>query len=187
MLQYGDSYLTSSILLAVAIVLGSSAVVIVPMLWRLFLKPAIGEITPQWLEEYSPERYRSMANLLANDDFSFLLRQPGFELSLYRKLRRERLAIFRQYLDRLVLDFRRLHMTARLLTAQNTEDSSEVAQTLFKLQLQFNLALLRTEFEYSMCRYGLATVHVQRLIEPLRSLSEALPGYASPSYSLATQ
>src|SRR5580658_3699026 len=187
MLQYGDSYLTSSILLVLAIVLGTSAVVIVPMLRRLFLKPAIGEITPQWLEEYSPERYRSMANLLANDDFSFLVRQPGFELKLYRKLRRERLAIFRQYLDRLVLDFRRLHLTARMLTAQNCEDSTEIAQKLFKLQLHFNLALIRTEFEYSLCRYGLATVHVQRLIEPLRSLSEALPGYASPSYSLAAQ
>lgn len=187
MLQYGDSYLTSSMLLVLAIVVGSSAVVIVPMLWRLFLKPAIGEVTPQWLEEYSPERYRSMANLLANDDFSFLLRQPGFELSLYRKLRRERLAIFRQYLDRLVLDFRRLHLTARLLSAQNREDSSDVAQKLFKLQLHFNLALIRTEFEYSLCRYGLATVHVQRLIEPLRSLSEALPGYASPAFSMATQ
>jgi len=179
--------LTSSILFVLAIVLGASAVVIVPMLRRLFLKPAIGEITPQWLEEYSPERYRSMANLLANDDFSFLLRQPGFELSLYRKLRRERLAIFRQYLDRLVVDFRRLHLTARLLSAQNSEDSSDVAQKLFKLQWHFHLALVRTEFEYSLCRYGLATVHVQRLIEPLRSLSEALPGYASPSFSMATQ
>jgi hypothetical protein len=179
--------LTSSILLVLAIVLGTSAVVIVPMLRRLFLKPAIGEITPQWLEEYSPERYRSMANLLANDDFSFLMRQPGFELSLYRKLRRERLAIFRQYLDRLVLDFRRLHLTARLLTAQNSEDSTDVAQKLLKLQWHFNLALIRTEFEYSLCRFGLATVHVQRLIEPLRSLSEALPGYASPSFSMATQ
>jgi len=179
--------LTSSILLVLAIVLGPSAVVLVPMLRRFFFKQAIGEITPQWLEEYSPDRYRSMANLLANDDFSFLLRQPGFELKLYRKLRRERLAIFRQYLDRLVLDFRRLHLTARMLTAQNREDSTEIAQRLFKLQLDFNLALMRTEFEYSLCRYGLATVHVQRLIEPLRSLSEALPGYASPSYSLATQ
>jgi hypothetical protein len=187
MLQYGESFLTSSILLVLAIVLGPSAVVIVPMLRRFFLKPAIGEITPQWLQEYSPDRYRSMANLLANDDFSFLLRQPGFELKLYRKLRRERLAIFRQYLDRLVLDFRRLHLTARMLTAQNRQDSTEIAQKLFKLQLHFNLALIRTEFEYSLCRYGLATVHVQRLIEPLRSLSEALPGYASPSYSLATQ
>jgi len=173
--------LTSSILLVLAIVLGPSAVVLVPMLRRFFFKQAIGEITPQWLEEYSPDRYRSMANLLANDDFSFLLRQPGFELKLYRKLRRERLAIFRQYLDRLV------HLTARMLTAQNREDSTEIAQRLFKLQLDFNLALMRTEFEYSLCRYGLATVHVQRLIEPLRSLSEALPGYASPSYSLATQ
>jgi hypothetical protein len=177
--------LTVSILLGLAIVVGPSAFVIVPTIRRLFLKPAIREITPQWLEEFSPDRYRSMASLLANDDFAFLLRQPGFELKLYRKLRRERLAIFRQYLDRLVLDFRRLHMTARMLAAQNSEDSTEPTQALFKLQWSFNLALVRTEFEYSLCRFGLAAVHVQRLIEPLRSLSEALPGYALPSYSAA--
>jgi len=173
------------VLLILAVVLVPSAIVIVPMLRRLFLKPSIGEITPQWLEEFSPDRYRSMANLLANDDFSFLVRQPGFELKLYRKLRRERLAIFRQYLDRLVLDFKRLHITARVLAAQNSEDSTTLTQQLFKMQYQFNLALIRTEFEYSLCRFGLAAVHVQRLIEPLRSLSEALPGYASPSYSAA--
>jgi hypothetical protein len=177
--------LTVSIFLGVAIVLAPCALLVVSTMRRLFLKPANGEITPQWLEEFSPDRYRSMANLLANDDFAFLLRQPGFELKLYRKLRRERLAIFRQYLDRLVLDFRRLHMTARLLAAQNSEDSTELTQSLFKLQWRFNIALMRTEFEYSLCRLGLAAVHVQRLIEPLRSLSEALPGYASPSYSAA--
>jgi hypothetical protein len=185
MLLLGDSFLTGSILVVLAIVVGASALVIVPTMRRLFLKPAIGVITPEWLEEFSPDRYRSMANLLANDDFSFLMRQPGFELKLYRKLRRERLAIFRQYLDRLVMDFKRLHKTARILAAE-TPDSSENAKMLFKLQWQFNLALLRTEFEYSLCRYGLAAVHVQRLIEPLRSLSEvALPGFASASYSAA--
>lgn len=177
--------MTGSLLLILAVVIVPSALVIVPTMRRLFLKPSIGEITPQWLEEFSPDRYRSMANLLANDDFSFLVRQPGFELKLYRKLRRERLAIFRQYLDRLVLDFRRLHTTARMLAAQNSEDSTMLAQQLFKLQYRFNLALIRTEFEYSLCRFGLAAVHVQRLIQPLRSLSESLPGYASPSYSAA--
>jgi hypothetical protein len=177
--------LTVTLLVGLAVVLGPSAFVIVPMMRRLFVKPAFSEITPQWLQEFSPDRYRSMANLLANDDFAFLSRQPGFELKLYRKLRRERLAIFRQYLDRLVLDFRRLHVTARLLAARNSEDASELSQELFKLQWRFNLALIRTEFEYSLCRLGLTAVHVQRLIEPLRSLSESLPRYASPSYSMA--
>jgi hypothetical protein len=97
-----------------------------------------------------------MANLLANEDLAPLLQQPGFKLGPYRELRRERLAIFRQHLDRLVLDFRRLHRTARLLVAQNSEESTELAQALFKLQWRFNLALIRTEFEYSLRRLGLA-------------------------------
>lgn len=152
---------------------------------RIFLKPEVKEITPQWLEEFSPDRYRSMANLLANDDFVFLSRQPGFDLSLYRKLRRERLAIFRQYLDRLVLDFKRLHLTARLLAAESQQESSDTVAKLFRLQWQFNLALMQTEFEYTLCRFGLAAVHVQRLITPLNALSEGLPRFRSAAGAFA--
>jgi len=57
------------------------------------------EITPEWLENFSTSVYHPMEGLLADEDFRFLSRQPGFDLSLYRKLRRERLRIFRQYLN----------------------------------------------------------------------------------------
>lgn len=169
--------MTATVVVGLAIVLGPSALVIALAMRRIFQKTALSEITPQWLEEFSPDRYRCMASLLSSDDFVFLSRQPGFDLSLYRKLRRERLAIFRQYLDRLVLDFGRLHLAARVLAAQNSEDSSEMAAKLFRLQWCFNVALLQTECEFALCRLGIAAVHVQRLIVPLRRLSEDLPAF----------
>lgn len=175
-----------TVVIGLAIVLGPSAFVILSVMRRIFLKTEIKEITPEWLEEFSPDRYRSMASLLANDDFVFLSRQPGFDLSLYRKLRRERLAIFRQYLDRLVMDFKRLHLTARLLTAESEVESSEVAARLFRIQWQFNLALIQTEFEYTLCRFGLAAVNVQRLITPLNALSAGLPSFRSAAGAFAS-
>lgn len=177
--------MTTTLLLGLAIVLGPSALVILSVMRRIFFRPEVKEITSEWLEQFSPDRYRSMASLLANDDFAFLSRQPGFDLSLYRKLRRERLAIFRQYLDRLVMDFERLHLMARLLAAESPEESSDLVAMLFRLQWQFKAALMKTEFEYLLCRFGLATVHVQRLITPLYSLSEGISSLRLATDSLA--
>lgn len=169
--------------IALSIVLGLGLSATVPVLRRLYRKPLLDEITPEWLESFSLDRYRSMSSLLSNDDFAFLSRQPGFDLSLYRKLRRERLAIFRQYLDRLIIDFNRLHVTARALVASSPQDSSEIATKLIAVQFQFCKAVLRTELSYRLCRLGLCTVNVQLLLEPLQALSEQLTELAVPDFA----
>ena len=172
-----------SLYIALTIVLGLGLGATVPVLRRLYRKPLPDEITPEWLESFSLDRYRSMSSLLGDDDFAFLSRQPGFDLSLYKKLRRERLAIFRQYLDRLVIDFNRLHVTARALVARNSEDSSGVATKLIRLQFDFSKAVFRTELSYRLCRLGLCTVDVQLLLEPLKALSEELTVLAVPDFA----
>jgi len=169
--------------IALSIVLGLGLCATVPVLRRLYRKPLLEEITPEWLENFSLDRYRSMSSLLGDDDFAFLSRQPGFDLSLYKKLRRERLAIFRQYLDRLVTDFNRLHVTARAMVAQSREDSSGVAAKLIQLQFDFSKAVFRTEFSYHLCRMGLCTVDAQSLLGPLRDLSEQLNQMAVPDFA----
>ena len=68
-----------------------------PVLFGLFRKCTAEDITPEWLENFSVSTYSVMEGLLDDRDFDFLSRQSGFDLSLYRKLRRERLSIFRQY------------------------------------------------------------------------------------------
>lgn len=172
--------MTPSLLLFLGVVL-ALLLVVTPVLLRLFKKPSVEEITPEWLESFSLDRYRAMSGLLANDDFAFLSRQPGFDFSLYRKLRRERLQIFRQYLNRLIVDFNRLHFTAKVLVAQNHYDSSQLAASLFQLQFSFYVAVLRTEGTYVFCRMGLCTLNSQRLIEPLQALTAQLPRLAVPA------
>jgi hypothetical protein len=157
--------------------------VVVPVLRRLYRKPLCTEITPEWLESFSVDRYKSMASLLGDEDFAFLSRQPGFDLSLYKKLRRERLAIFRQYLDRLIVDFNRLHMTARLLVAQNPTDSSDVATRLIRLQFEFSKAVFRTELSYWFCRLGVSTVDVAVLLSRLQAMSDQLNQLAVPDFA----
>ena len=169
--------------IALSIVLGLGVSATVPVLRRLYRKPLLDEITPEWLESFSLDRYRSMSSLLGDDDFAFLSRQPGFDLSLYKKLRRERLAIFRQYLDRLISDFNRLHVTARALVAQSSEDSSDAATKLIRLQFEFSKAVFRTELSYRLCRLGLSTVDVQLVLNPLQALSEQLTQLAVPDFA----
>ncbi len=166
-------------------VLVLTVAVATPILGRLFAQPSVEEITPEWLKSFSLDRYRAMSGLLADDDFAFLSRQPGFDLSLYKKLRRERLQIFRQYFNRLIVDFNRLHFTARALVARNHQDSSDLAALLFQSQMRFYAAVLRAECSYVFCRFGLRAPNVQALLEPLQALSEQIAGLAVPSLAPA--
>jgi len=83
----------------------------------------------------------------------------------------------------LVIDFNRLHVTARALVARNSEDSSGVATKLIRLQFDFSKAVFRTELSYRLCRLGLCTVDVQLLLEPLKALSEELTVLAVPDFA----
>jgi hypothetical protein len=120
-----------------------------------------------------------MERLLAEEDFNFLCRQPGFDLSLYRKLRRDRLRIFRQYLNRLIIDFNRLHATARAILASSQEDCSELVSKLIWLKVRFSLAVLRVEVDYLLCRFGLRFVVPATLILRLEEMSAHLSSIAA--------
>ncbi|MBV9303276.1 MAG: hypothetical protein JOY62_00500 [Acidobacteriaceae bacterium] len=108
-----------------------------------------------------------MEGLLADEDFKFLSRQAGFDFSLYRKLRRERLHIFRQYFGRLVNDFNRLHLVTRVLIAQSAEDHSDLLAKLVWLKFRFAATVVRTEANYQLCCLGLRYLAVRSLIAQL--------------------
>ena len=86
-----------------------------------------------------------MELLLADDDFNFLVRQPGFESSIGKKLRQDRVRIFRQYLHRLIADFNRLHVYARYLISQGAEDQSALVMRLVWLRVRFSATVMRLE------------------------------------------
>jgi hypothetical protein len=142
-----------------------------PTLRWLYRKAALEEITPEWLERFSVETYYPMQGLLDDQDFDFLCRQPGFDVSLYRKLRRERLHIFRQYLIRLIVEFNRLHAFARLILSRSNQDRSDAVARLLKLKLQFSVAVLQAECSYHLCCLGFRFLAARRLIAALENMN----------------
>jgi hypothetical protein len=163
--------LTLSFVAVLVLVLAAYVAIITPTLSKLFRRCSADEISPEWLERFSARSYYPMDRLLSPEDFSFLSRQPGFDLSLYRKFRRDRLCIFRQYLSRMICDFNRLHLTARLLVANGTQDHSELLTKLIWLKVRFSLAVLQAEFRYFLCCLGVRTLSVRVLILRLEELS----------------
>jgi hypothetical protein len=143
----------------------------IPVLARLFRQCHLSDITPEWLENFSPVSYRAMEDLLAEEDFEFLVRQPGFEASLSKKLRKDRIAIFRLYLNRLVSDFNRLHVYARYLISQSSEDQSSLLAQLVKLRLRFLFTVLRVEFILLLVRFGVQPRFVGQAIAHLNEMN----------------
>lgn len=150
-----------------------------PVLARLSKRCRIEEITPDWLEHFSAAIYDPMQRLLSEEDFNFLSRQPGFDLSLYKKLRRDRLHIFRQYLNRLITDFNRLHAVARFLLARSQEDQSQLALRLVWLKFRFSAAVLRTEANYLLCYLGYRSLPVRTLICRLEEMNSHVTAIAA--------
>ncbi len=166
--------MTASLLLIPLIFCGLAVAATIPVLIKLYRRCGLEDITPEWLESFSPAVYYPMQGLLSAEDFRFLSRQPGFDLSLHRKLRRERLHIFRQYLTRMIVDFNRLHTAARLLLAHGREDQSELVGRLVWLKIRFSLAVLQAHATYMLCCIGFRTLAVRATILRLEEMSAQL-------------
>jgi hypothetical protein len=142
-----------------------------PVVFRLFQPCSFAEISREWLEEFTPTSYYPMQKLLSDEDFRFLARQPGFDLSLYRKLKRERLLIFRQYLRRLIVDFNRLYTATRTLISHQQEDHSDLAVKLVKLRVRFMFSVLVAECSYVLCCLGFKTIVATTMLARLEEMS----------------
>ena len=153
---------------------------LVPIVRNLYRRCDVDEITSEWLDDFSPACYYPMRRLLADEDFRFLSRQPGFDLSLYKKLRQERLYIFRQYLSRMVVDFNRLHMAARLILARGNEDQSHLVTQLIWLKVKFSFAVIHAEFSYLLCSAGCETLAVRATILRLEEMSFQFNSLSAP-------
>lgn len=173
-----------SLLLALEVALSASTAIsvlsVAPVLRRLLRRTTIEDVTPEWVESFSVERYRPMLGLLAKEDFAFLSRQPGFDSSIYKKLRRERLSIFEQYLARLILDFKKLHITARYFVAQSEQDRSDTAMKLVRLRWAFFVSVLELQLQLQLCRLGLGTVEARLVVSKLQQMSDQLAAITLP-------
>jgi len=152
------------------VILGACFVLVGPILFRLFQPCPVEEVTDEWLDAFSPANYAGMAGLLSDEDFRFLASQPGFDLSLYKKLRRERMLIFRQYMTRLILDFNRLYAATQHIFAQSSEDRSEIAARVARLKFRFTISVVHAEFSYLLCYVGFRSLAAQVLIARLEEM-----------------
>ncbi len=156
----------------------ATLIFLLPVLLRLLRQCHLSDVTPEWLESFSPLTYRPMEFLLAEEDFEFLVRQPGFEASLHRKLRRERICIFRQYLNRLIADFNRLHVYARFLTTQSQMDQSNLFAQLVWLRVRFSFTVLRVEGSLLLAYFGYQPRVVSKVIARLEDMNGYLHAIA---------
>jgi len=145
---------------------------LLPVLARLLRQCHLKDVTPEWLENFSPTSYEMMEGLLAEEDFNFLMRQPGFEEALQKKLRRDRIMIFRQYLNRLISDFNRLHVYARyLVVTQRQADQSNLLARLVWLRLRFSFTVLRVELSFLLSHFGFQPRVVAKAIAHLNEMN----------------
>jgi hypothetical protein len=161
------------IVLSIAILL-----FVVPVLARLFRQYHLEDVPPDWLANFSPESYRPMELLLAEEDFNFLLRQPGFDRALFKKLKKDRLRIFRQYLNRLIGDFNRLDLFARFLISRSQDDHSAVLGRLIWLRVRFSVTVLRVEASLVLVYLGYQPRVVSHAIKQLEEMNAHLKALA---------
>jgi hypothetical protein len=117
-----------------------------------------------------------MLRLLTDDDYEFLVASGGDMASLSR-LRSERRKIFRTYLSNLVRDFNRIHRAARIFLLDSERDSADAAARLFRVRLNFEIAVLTVRCRLALHALGIGTVDVRGLIDSLNSVRADLGSF----------
>jgi len=124
----------------------------------------------EWLEEFSVNAYRPMERLLDNRDYTFLAAQSGFEPSIARRLRRERVGVFHSYLAAMIRDFHRLLLAARVVSVFASEDQSAFIATLWRVRWSFYAAVLAVEIHVALHWMGVGTVDARRLLASMQRM-----------------
>jgi len=148
-----------------------AGVALAVLLSRLFRAPNHGNVSADWLNRFSLERYRVMERLLSKADLSFLESQKGYSPSIGRRLKEERCRIFRLYLHQLKRDFRRLEGVVLLFLAAAEQDRPELAKALLQRRVVFQWAVLVVEWRLFLFRHGLGNaVEAGNLVGALSGL-----------------
>ncbi len=122
-------------------------------------------VTAGWIDELSIERYRPMMRLLDTSDVKFLRSQPGFTPAMVRRLRSQRVQVFKGYLRCLSLDFNRVCAAIKLIMLQSRRDRPELAEALVRHQFLFTSGMLMVHFRLLLYRFGIGGVDVTTLVQ----------------------
>src|ERR1017187_2905215 len=134
------------------------------LLRRLGHERQVLPVTTDWMNELSTDRYRPMLRLLDPTDFQYLLAQKGSNPEMARRLRRQRVQAFLEYLHLLQADFDRVATALRLILAHSAYDRPELASRLVQCPLQFAFGMMCIHFRLVLFRFGLSGVDGSRLL-----------------------
>lgn len=160
--------------------LSSVAVMLVVAFLLLFLRLAsrldTEAATPEWLQDFSLERYAPMERLLDASDFDFLAARRPDRPQLAKQLLAERRGIFRQYLSLLVQDFNRLHFLAKLMLVHGAQDRPELGGELLRQQVRFYASVCVIRCKVSLYPIGWTAFDVPRLLHSLERIRTEIRG-----------
>lgn len=160
------------------LIVGAGAAYILVGLRRFVLARNL-EPTPEWLEEFDFTRYEALIQLLAPQDFEFLRTQPGYTPALAARLKSDRLAIARSYLDELQRDFRLLLNFANKASAQGVIDADNFSAFLLKQEFRFAVTMTRLRCELALMRIGVnRRIEFERLLDTVRPLVQCSRTFA---------
>ncbi|MBI1896696.1 MAG: hypothetical protein HYS04_09220 [Acidobacteria bacterium] len=159
-----------ALLVAVAVLLLLTALVVVVLVRKLTSPAGVLECDPEWLREFSVAKYRPMLRLLDEADYRFLASQAGFDGRMARKLRAERRAIFRAYLRNLIRDFGRLQLMGKFMLLDAQQDRPDLMTALLRQRICFVRAVSVIEVSLVLHSLGLGTVDPRRLLGVLEDL-----------------
>ena len=151
------------ILAASAIFIGLLTVLVI--VTRQLASPEPLPVTAAWIEELSSERYRPMLRLLDRQDLEFLRVQPGFTARMATEFRMQRCRAFREYLQQMDGDFKRICMALKILVVQSKCDRGDLTSALMRRQISFAYGMMMVRFQLVLYRYGFWTVDVADLMK----------------------
>lgn len=164
-------YMSPAFLTTVASLVLAGA--LVWLYFRLAVASRADTTSADWWEQFSPDRYLPMKRLLRREDFEFLSTLPGYHPSVARELRRQRMRIFRAYLEELRMDFRRLQSIGQAMLIAGTPEPG-LPDELFRQRVRFARAYWRVRFSMLAWRLGLGEVEASALVEALRAAARPL-------------
>lgn len=105
-------------------------------------------------------KYQPMLRLLSENDLAIVAGSP----ELMKKLRAERRAIFRRYLDCLVKDYAQLLAGLRRVMVESSVDRPELARALAKNRFLFAVAICKIQYRLALHAAGIGTVDISGIV-----------------------
>ena len=121
---------------------GGLALVLGLLIHRLVSPSRFELVSAEWLTRFSIAKYRPMARLFSEEDYRYLAAQKGYHPKLAKRLRRERVLVFRGYLAFLKADYRRLEAALNLYMADSRTDRPDLAKEILKRRARFTASVL---------------------------------------------